>query len=110
MRVNILANRIIIPQDVRDFARRRLKYALGRFDHAVERVTARFSDENGPRAGGYKCKLLVVPKGTQTPLVVEAHGDDQFSTAAHAAERAGRALTRFIARSRDRRPRADVGV
>jgi len=102
MKLEITGDRRSLPRTVKDVARRRLHYALGRFGHTIDRVTVRFSDENGPRGGGYQCKVLVVPSGQLRTLVIEESGRDLVSAIAQAAHRAGRAWGRMVSRLRTR--------
>jgi hypothetical protein len=95
-----------LPASVKDFTQRRLLYALGRFQQAIDHVTVRFTDENGPRGGGYKCKLLLAPAGRGQVVVVEETAGDLRSAAARATDRAGRTLARTLTRFRNRRSSA----
>ena len=46
---------------LREYAQRRLSFALRRFGHRVSRVTMRLVDENGPRGGrDSRCSITAV--------------------------------------------------
>jgi len=103
MKTNISSRRVPVPQALREFARTRLERALGRVAWAVDRVDIRLSDENGPRPGGYACKLVVTPAGGGRTVVVREARDDVFAAVAAAARRAGLGVVRSISRLRRRR-------
>jgi hypothetical protein len=50
MEVQIKARGLPAAKNLRNHASRRIRTALGRFGHAVQSVTVRLSDINGPAA------------------------------------------------------------
>jgi len=84
--------------------RERAEQALwGALGHAEERVTAvrvRLFDVNGPRGGVDKRCSLVVFLDSGPDVVIEDTCDDMYVAVDRAASRAGRAVSRRIARHR----------
>jgi putative sigma-54 modulation protein len=58
----------------RDYLRRKLGMKLGKFARAIERVSVRVRDVNGPRGGVDKlCRIKVVLSGAPSVVVNEQH-------------------------------------
>jgi putative sigma-54 modulation protein len=81
---------------VREHARRRLGFALGRFAGRVTSVWVRLEDLNGPRGGVDKqCRVEV--RGTPRWRVVVVDSDaDLYATVDRAADRVRRTVARMI--------------
>ena len=63
-----------IEQEDRDYIRRKLGTKLGKFGRAIERVSVRIKDVNGPRGGVDKlCRIKVVLAGLPTVVVEQQH-------------------------------------
>lgn len=79
---------------LREYAFRRLSFAVRRFQHRVHRVTVRLVDENGPRRGvDTRCSVTAdLADGTQ--LFVEATAAWPFAAITLAAGRLSEALRR----------------
>ena len=88
---------------LREYALRRLAFAVRRFRHRVRRETVRLVDENGPRRGiDSRCSITAeLVDGRQ--LFVEATAALPFAAIAQAAARLGEALRRDTARHGVRR-------
>lgn len=93
---------------------RRVRLALSRFRAAIQNVTIRITDINGPK-GGVDMRCVVVVKLTPAgEIVVQGQGKDVFSAFNYCLPRVSRTITRSIARRRDtairmiRRRRSDV--
>jgi ribosome-associated translation inhibitor RaiA len=85
-----------------------LHYALGRFEGRVNVVTARLADLNGPRGGVDKrCRISVAVRAGD-PVLVEDADTDLYAAIDRAAERAGRAVWRQLARRREMDMRHDA--
>lgn len=95
-----------IDDDQRADLRRRLGRKLGKFARAVERVSVRVRDVNGPRGGVDKaCAIKVVLVGLPSVVVEEQHRvlRDACDAALRHAERAvRRAHKRRVLRGRSR--------
>jgi hypothetical protein len=69
---NIRVDGVTLDDDDRAYIRRRLGEKLGKYADAIERVTVRVSDVNGPRGGvDILCRIKVVLSGL--PSVVVEH-------------------------------------
>jgi len=69
---NIRVDGIRLDEDDRAYIRRRLGEKLGKYASAIERVTVRVRDVNGPRGGvDLLCRIKVVLSGL--PSVVVEH-------------------------------------
>ncbi len=88
---------------VRNYAIRRIRFAMGRFASRVGRVIIRISDVNGARGGIDQCCHItaeVLPSGR---VVVEQVDADLFAAIDRACERSGQAFRRHIERVRGER-------
>ena len=106
MQLDIRGVNYELNEELKDHVERRLRFALGRFAHRVERVSVLLSDVNGPRGGVDKrCRIAVglVPRGV---VMVEGSGDDPFVLVASIAKRAGRSVWRTLERRRRRSQQA----
>ncbi|MBL8460011.1 HPF/RaiA family ribosome-associated protein [Zoogloea sp.] len=75
MEVQIKARGLPAAKNLRNHASRRIRAALGRFGHAVQSVTVRLSDINGPRGGADKlCRIVIQMKSRS--IVMEELGND----------------------------------
>lgn len=91
--------------------RRRLLFALSRFDPKIETVELTVSDVNGPKGGIDKeCRILLrLRRGSD--IVITDRDTSVAAGVARAVDRAARTLSRRIGRSQDayRRRRRAVG-
>lgn len=88
---------------LREYAARRLSFAVRRFEHRVRHLTVRLVDENGPRRGvDSRCsiKAELIDRGQ---LFVDATAAWPFSAITGASRRLGEALRRESERHRQRR-------
>jgi len=100
MRVDIRVHDIDCTDALRQHLERRLRFALGRFDGRVLRVTARLADVNGPRGGADKrCQLRALLRPA-AQVVVDDTDADLYAAIDRATERMGRAVTRAVQRAR----------
>ena len=84
------------PEEIRSYAERRLRFALGRFAGGVERVVVRFWDANGPRGGVDKeCQMRARLIGGGEVLVRDVDAD-RHVVIDRAADRLGRAVGRLL--------------
>ena len=105
MRISILDRQKGLSQETREFARRRLLFALSRFDSKIDRVSITITDINGPRGGIDKSCLVAVEMRKLANLRVSCEDTDLETSIARAADRARRAVSRAVERSQqcDRR-------
>jgi ribosomal subunit interface protein len=105
MQIDIQSQGFTLTDGLRDYVMKRLAYGLNHGDQSITRVVVRLSDINGPRGGADKrCFIEVRLKGAPTVVIEDLEGD-LYLAIDRAAERAGRALARCIARGRRFAPR-----
>lgn len=101
MQLDIQCRGFDLTDSLRDYAKKRLAYNLNCGDSHIARVIVRLSDINGPRGGKDKrCHLELRLKGLPE-VVIEDTEADLYVAIDRAAERAGRALLRCLARQRE---------
>jgi ribosomal subunit interface protein len=100
MRIAILCRGILPTQAIRDYAQRRLKTALGRYQSVLASVQVRLADVNGPRGGVDKHCVVEVVGPAMTPIIVRERDADLYVAIDRAADRIDRATGRRIARLR----------
>lgn len=106
MQLSIVDRRDHMSEQEREFARRRLLFALSRFDTKIDRVSLVVSDVNGPRGGIDKACRVTVKLRRSGGVNVKCEHAEMNACVARAAERAGRAVARAIAKTQqfDRDP------
>ncbi len=98
MQVDIQCRGFELTGSLREHVRKRLACNLPAGETAIQRVTVRLSDINGPRGGEDKrCHIALRLKGLPH-LVIEDTEADLYVAIDRAAERAGRTLARRLAR------------
>ncbi|MFT6153226.1 MAG: ribosomal subunit interface protein [Bermanella sp.] len=98
MKVQVKARHFALTNELKQYVKRRLKFALGsRFDQ-VKRVEVMLSDINGPKGGEDKsCKILLKING-QTDVVVDDVQSHLYSAIDRAAGRASRTVSKRVTR------------
>jgi putative sigma-54 modulation protein len=100
MRLTIVSPGLALSEAIRNHVERRSQFALGRFAPSIQSVHVCLRDENGPRGGVDKlCRVLVMPR-SGSPFVVEGRGSQFVGSIDRTLQRAGRALTRLLKRSK----------
>ena len=100
MQITIKSRQVQMQEDTINTMDRRLRFALSRFGHSVNRVTVRLTDINGPKGGYDKECLIVVKLRKGGEVVVRGHGKDCSSALNYCADRISRAVGRELARRR----------
>ena len=110
MQIDIQARGFKLTERLRAQAERRLRFAFGSTSGRIRSVFLRLTDENGPRGGVDKrCIIRTILPGAP-PVVIEQQASDLYAAIDRAASRAGRAVSRRLARaSRGRRDAYSVG-
>ncbi|MEQ8210529.1 MAG: hypothetical protein RH917_11930 [Lacipirellulaceae bacterium] len=106
MKLSITDRNDCLDSNSREYAKRRLLFALSRFDNKLDFVSLVVSDINGPKGGVDKhCKLRVKIK-RESEIVVSDEDSDLLTCIARVSERAGRSVSRAIDRNRLARRRS----
>jgi len=105
MRFSVSGDRVEVTPSLREYIDRRLYFALGRFGTAIDHVTVRVGDINGPRGGVDKhCLIVVKLRATgSNSIAVEGNDQDLQAAVARASDRIGRTVARAIERKRRKR-------
>ena len=91
-----------IDADYRAYLRSKLGTMLGKFAHAIERVSVRIKDVNGPRGGVDKiCRIKVALSGLPSVVVEQQHASLQLAIDG-ALRRTERAVRQSVQRRRTR--------
>lgn len=100
----VVESRSVVARALRDFAERKVRFAMRRRTASVPRATVSLSDVNGPRGGVDKrCQVALKTDGIGT--VVATATAPSWAAALHAAlARATRLLERITTRRRGIRP------
>ena len=104
MRIEIQSQGFALTDALREYAERRLKFALARAGDRIRRVTACLSDVNGPRGGIDKRCRIQVTLNRLAAVVIEDIEADLYLAIDRAADRTGRSVARRVARSREHLP------
>ena len=92
----IRAGQVDTADALREYAGRRLSFALRRFAHKIQHVMLRLVDVNGPRRGiDSRCSITAnLVDGRR--IFVEANAAWPFAAITHAAHRLNKAIRREI--------------
>lgn len=101
MQVYIRARKIDGDEALRAHVERRLRFALSRFGERIARVTVRFDDANGTRAGVDKQCQIDVALRPSGKVRVEDIDADLHTVVDRAADRVARAVERDLQRRRN---------
>lgn len=104
MQMDVQSQGFPLTDGLRDYLMKRLAYGLNHGDESITRVTVRLSDINGPRGGADKRCFIEVRLKAAPAVVIEDTEADLYVAIDRAAERAGRALARRLARQREFAP------
>ncbi len=103
MNVEIRGHGVVLNDELRVYAERRVRFAFHAFGDAVLRVRIRIHDENGPRGGADKvCRVTVSARPAIAVLVEDVDATAQGAIG-RGVERAANALRRALDRSRESR-------
>lgn len=98
MQIDIQTHGFALTDALRDYAGRRLRFALARAAEQVRRIKVDLSDVNGPRGGiDKRCRIRVVFRGLEAVLVEDTEAD-LYLAIDRAADRIGRTVVRRLRR------------
>ncbi len=96
----ILSRGVTLSANDREYIRRKLGMKLGKSAAAIERISVRVEDVNGPRGGvDHACRIKVVLSGRPS-VVVARHADSLQAAVAGALDSVERAVRRAVQRRR----------
>jgi ribosome-associated translation inhibitor RaiA len=101
MNVEIRSHGVVLDEELRVYAERRVRFAFHAFGDAILRVRIRIHDENGPRGGEDKACRVTVSARPAIAVLVEDVAETAQGAVGRAVERAASALRRGLDRSRD---------
>ena len=96
MRLQVTSHRIDLSEELKDFVRRRVHFALGRFNGRIKALSVRLADVNGPRNGVDKTCDIRISAGAGGVVIVRERQENIYSAVAHALDRAARAVQRKL--------------
>ncbi len=96
--ISITDRNDLLDDELRQLAERRLLFALSRFTSRVERIDLVVSDENGPRGGIDKACRLSVVLHHAPDVIISDKDSDIVKCISRVAERAGRSVSRTLAK------------
>ena len=100
MQITINGNKTHLEEATTLRMERRLYFALGRFGNAINRISVRLTDINGPKGGPDKHCLIVVKLRKGGEIVVQGKGLKSDMALNHCADRISRAVDRELSRRR----------
>lgn len=101
MRIDIRGQLNLVSPAIREHTRRRLLFAIGKFQFHIHAISVRFSDPNGPKGGQDKCCKIEVRMAQQHTLFIEETAADLYAAIDLACERLGNAVRRDVGKRRD---------
>ncbi|HID48580.1 MAG TPA: HPF/RaiA family ribosome-associated protein [Chromatiales bacterium] len=102
MQIDIQARDFPLTEALRGHVHRRLGFALSARDEQIQLVQVRLYDINGPRGGADKCCHIQVVITHLPDVVIKDTEADLYMAIDRAADRAGRTVSRRLARQRTR--------
>jgi len=105
MQFSVSGDRVKVTTGLREFIDRRLHFALGRFGPAIDHVSVRVGDINGPRGGADKhCRIVVKLRASgSNPIAIDDNDEDLYAAVAQASDRVGRTVARAVERRQGKR-------
>ena len=105
MRFSVSGDRVKVTTGLREYIDRRLYFALGRFGPAIDHVSIRVGDINGPRGGVDKhCQIVVKLRASGNgKIAIEDRDENLYAAIARTTARAGRTVARTLERKRAKR-------
>jgi len=101
MRIEIHTGNFDLTESLREHVERRIQFTLSWSQHRLQKVMVRLDDINGPKGGADKsCRIQIPVVGAKT-IVIEEIQSNLYMAIDRAIERAGRALSRQLARKRE---------
>jgi len=100
MKLELRSKGVPMTEGLRAFIERKLRFAMGRFAHRIQRVRVRLTDVNGPRGGeDIECHIRA-HLGAAGSFSIHELERDTFAAVSRASERAHQQLARQLERKR----------
>ncbi len=101
MQLDIQTNGFSLTDGIRDYATRRMQFALDRNDKHITHARISLADINGPRGGvDKKCQINLALAG-HSSIVIEDTEADLYVAIDRASDRCERTLTRRLEKTRE---------
>jgi putative sigma-54 modulation protein len=97
MQIEVRGHALRITKALREYAQRRIDFALDRFRPRVARVTVRLTDSADGHEEGMTCSISASGSGLP-PHIISVRGGDLYSAIDIAAGRLGRQVARTLDR------------
>lgn len=98
--IAVRAKGVDVDNDLRDYISQRAGFKLGKFAPAIERVSVRFEDLNGPKgAPADRCAIKAVISGQQS-VMVEVVDSSPRSAFDHCIDSVEQAVRRALAKTK----------
>lgn len=101
MSISITDRTGLMTAELRELLERRLTFALSRFESHVEQVVLVINDENGPRGGMDKACRVSIKLHRAADVIITDRDGDIGKCVSRIADRAGRAVSKSIAKSQE---------
>lgn len=103
MHIDLKGHGVTFTEALGEHARRRLAFALSRFEPRLARVRLHLEDVNGPKGGVDKRCRVVVHLAQGGEVLAEDVSSDAYEAIASAVDRVARGLGRTLERLREGR-------
>ncbi len=100
MKLELRSKGIEMNDRLRNFIEKKLRSALGRFDHLVQTVRVRLTDINGPKGGEDIQCLIQADLGRAGVVTISETRTTPFAAVARASQRTNRNLSQRLSRLR----------
>ena len=101
MKIDITMQQSCSDNKISRMVARRARLALSRFATAIQTVTIRITDTNGPKGGEDTRCIVSVKLASSGEVVVQGEGENILTVLSHCLSRAERAVSRSLDRRRD---------
>lgn len=96
MRIQVTSRGLSLSDEIRDYAERRLEFALDRFESVVLSADVQLADENGPRGGIDQTCRVILSTDHLKEIVASHTAENQHAAIAGAIEIAARSLAKAL--------------
>ncbi len=101
MKIDITMQQRCLDNNISRKVVRLARLALSRFATAIQTVTIRITDTNGPKGGEDTRCIVSVKLASTGEVVIQGEGEKILSVLSHCLSRAERAVSRSLDRRRD---------